>query len=207
METKREKRIDLILVATVVLWFLSGGVSHGDRAVTTIGDAANLEAGRKASIPTLIELPMPASEAEKNSLGLSGTGNFPIAAIKTQVVIIEVLSFYCPHCQRMASTVNELYQKLQEQPDLKDKIKIIGIGVSNSAYEIDSFRERYHVPFPLFPDPSADISLKLGARGTPTFIGLKVTDRVSPQPFFFEEGGFQDAQQFLTEIVKLSGLK
>jgi thiol-disulfide isomerase/thioredoxin len=204
---KNNSGVIVVPCIAVALFLLSQSVAWSARGVTAIGGAGNAEPVKSLTIPTSVELPMPGSAGEKTYLGLTGSGDFKIATIKTQVLIIEIFSFYCPHCQLMASQVNELYQKIQANPDIRDKIKIIGIGVNNSDYEVDSFREKYGVAFPLFPDRSTDISIELGARGTPTFIGLNVTDTASPRPFFFGEGGFQDAGEFLNEIIRLSGLK
>jgi len=202
---KSNKRFVCILFILLALLF-TGNPPVWSANVTALSNPVKSDPGNNTSIP-VFELPMPGSEREKSYLGLSGTGNFKIGQIKAQVLIIEVFSLYCPHCQRTASQINELYQKIQERPDMKEKIKMIGIGVNNSAYEVDSYRKRYKVPFPLIPDESMEISKILGVRGTPTFIGIKVNGKGTQKRFYFEEGGFQDTQQFLTEIIKLSGLK
>ena len=153
------------------------------------------------------ELPPPENEADKKYLGISGSGSFTVGHIKAQVVIIEVFSFYCPHCQRTAAQINDLYRLIEERPDLKGKVKLIGIGAKNSAFEVDAYRERYHVPFPLFPDEEMELTGKLGVKGTPTFIGVRMAEgKGVPRQFFFGEGGFEDNQKFLTEIIRLSGL-
>ncbi|GEM_PF-363163 len=162
--------------------------------------------GKNRSLPPF-ELPMPQEESAKSYLGLSGTENFEIGQIKAQVLIIEVFNFYCPHCQRAAPQVNELYQEIESRPDLKAKIKIIGIGGGNSPYEVNSFKEKYKVPFPLFSDQSMEISSILGVKGTPTFIWVKLHRKESQEQFYFGEGGFQDTRQFISDIIKLSGLK
>jgi hypothetical protein len=51
-----------------------------------------------------------------------------------------------------------------------------------------------------------EITEKLGVKGTPTFIGVKVDGKGNQEQFYFGEGGFQDNQKFLTEIIRLSGL-
>jgi len=84
---------------------------------------------------------------------------------------------------------------------------MIGIAVSNSPYEVESYRDRYNVLFPLISDASTDISQKLGVKGTPTFIGYKVDGKGFQERFYFQEGGFDDAQQLLAKIIKLSGLE
>ncbi len=170
-----------------------------------VPDAAAAVKAEGPNLP-MFELPIPANEGEKRYLGLTGSGNFTVGQIKAQVVIIEVFSFYCPHCQRMAAQVNDLYRMIEKRADLKGKIKMIGIGAKNSAYEVDAYRERYHVPFPLFPDEDMGITEKLSVKGTPTFIGVKVDGKGDQKQFYFGEGGFPDNQKFLTEIIRLSGL-
>jgi thiol-disulfide isomerase/thioredoxin len=169
------------------------------------GTAAKSVSAESGGLP-IFELPMPGSEGDKGYLGLTGNENFKVGQIKAQVVIIEVFSFYCPHCQRTAAQINDLYQMIEKRTDLKGKIKMIGIGAKNSAYEVDAYKERYQVPFPLFPDEDMAITEKLSVKGTPTFIGVKVNGKGNQKQFYFGEGGFQDNQKFLTEIIRSSGL-
>jgi len=37
--------------------------------------------------------------------------------------------------------VNELYSAIQKKKDLKDKIKVIGIGAGNTTFEVDFFQK------------------------------------------------------------------
>jgi len=83
-------------------------------------------------------------------LGLSGSGSFKIPQIKAKVVIIEIFSMYCPYCQKDAPGVNELYLLIENNADIKNKIKLIGIGAGNSSYEVEVFKKTYTVPSP-FP--------------------------------------------------------
>lgn len=203
---KNKKRIVLILLILFASLLCENARLYAAESITAIGNAAKSDPGSDRGIPT-IDLPLPASEQEKSYLGLSGEGNFKIGQIKAPVLIIQVYSFYCPHCQKSASQVNDLFKLIQRRPDIREKIKMIGVGVGNSAYEVDSYRKRYNVPFPLFPDVSNDFSLQLGVKGTPTFVGLKMNSKGVQEHFYFLEGGFQDINKFLDEIVRLSGLK
>jgi peroxiredoxin len=202
---KKNKQL-IIFLFIVVASFLFACASLKEDCPIDPGTAAKSVSADSPGFP-IFELPLPGSDADKGYLGLAGSGNFKIGQIKAQVLIVEVFSFYCPHCQRTAAQINDLYQMIERRDDLKGKIKMIGIGAKNSAYEVDSYRERYHVPFPLFPDEDMEITEKLGVKGTPTFIGVKVDGKGFQKQFYFGEGGFQDNQKFLTEIVKLSGLK
>ena len=202
---KNKKQLTVVLFSLVAL-LVAGCAARG--LETGQGAVKPGKPDRVASTPfPVFELTMPHLESEKRYLGLSGTGTFPIRKIKARLLIIEVFSFYCPHCQVSAAQINELYEKIQGRPDLKEKIKMIGIGVGNSLYEVNSFKERYQVPFPLFADQGMEISEMLGVRGTPTFIGVKTDAEGTQRRVSFHYGGFEDTQQFLTEMIQASGLE
>ena len=108
----------------------------------------------------VINLPVPMDPEERNYLGLSGSGFFKIPQIKAKAVIIEFFSMYCPICQKDAPGVNDLYRLIEKNPDIKNKVKLIGIGAGNSPYEVGVYKKTYDVPFPLFP---AKVLVPLGS--------------------------------------------
>jgi hypothetical protein len=166
--------------------------------------AQSLQKG--GQLPSIV-LPIPKSAEERGYLGLSGSGTFKIPQIKADVVIIEIFSMYCPYCQKDAPGINELYDVIQKNLDLRDKIKIIGIGAGNSAFEIETFKKTFNVPFPLFPDQDYVIHQASGEVRTPYFIGVKIQQDKSHRIFLSQQGGFPGAQPFLEQILKESGLK
>jgi len=201
---KNTKGMFFILILVVVSWLSACATIGEGLEECPLPTSATVVSGG-AGLP-IIELPIPGSEAEKRYLGLTGSGNFKIGQIKARVLIVEVFSFYCPHCQRTAAQINDLYRMIEQRADLQGKVKLIGIGAKNSAFEVDSYRERYQVPFPLFSDEGMELTETLGVKGTPTFIGFKVDGKGFQERFYVGEGGFPDNQKFLAEIVRSSGL-
>jgi len=132
---------------------------------------------------------------------------FSLPKPKDGVVIIEIFSMYCPYCQKEAPNVNKLYDKIQASPNLKSKMRLVGIGVGNSSYEVDIFRKKYNVPFPLYADGDFKIHKKLGEPRTPYFIGVKINPNGSHSIFYSKLGEFGDVDAFLAEMVRLSGTK
>jgi thiol-disulfide isomerase/thioredoxin len=155
----------------------------------------------------VFNLPIPKNPAEKAYLGLSGDGFFKIPQIKAKVVIVEIYSMYCPYCQKDAPGVNELYQRIEKSPDLKNKIKLIGIGAGNTPFEVEAYRKTYQVPFPLFPDKDFTIHKACGEVRTPYFIVVKINDDGTHQIVHAQLGNYPGAEPFLDLVLNASGLK
>ncbi len=153
-----------------------------------------------------ITLPVPENDAHKTILGLSAGKTFLLRDIKAKVLMVEIFSMYCPHCQVEAPLVNRLYRKIEADPLLKQNIRLIGIGAGNSAFEVNTFREKFAIPFPLFPDPDFKIHNALGKVRTPFFIGIKREAGGMERIFLVHLGGFGSVSEFLHRIVQESGL-
>jgi peroxiredoxin len=102
--------------------------------------------------------------------------------------------------------VNELYEAIQKRADLKDKIKLLGIGAGNSPYEVEFFKKKYKIPFPLVPDEDLSVHKALGEVRTPYFIGVKLNPDGTHKVVYSKLGGFTDSGEFLAMMLKLSGL-
>jgi len=63
----------------------------------------------KGGVLPEIKIPVPVNTTDRSYLGLKSIGFFKIPQIKAKVVIIEIFSMYCPHCQREAPEINRLY--------------------------------------------------------------------------------------------------
>jgi thiol-disulfide isomerase/thioredoxin len=161
----------------------------------------------KGGVLPRIKLPIPKDPGEKSYLGLSGNVFFRIPQIKAKVVVIEIFSMYCPQCQKIAPGIEELYHIIQNDLDLKDKIKLIGIGAGNSFYEVEVFKKTYHTPFPLFPDIDFTIHKALGDVRSPYFIAIKINKNGTHEVVHSELDSFREAHAFLELIINASGLK
>ncbi len=129
---------------------------------------------RAEEIMPVVNLSVPDQKNHIKYLGIEGAPGetFSITDIKTDILLIELFSMYCPYCQAEAPRVNEFYALAAAQEEKKGiKIRVIGIGASNTQFEVDYFRDTYDIPFPLFPDKDLSMYKTFGGEGTPGFIG------------------------------------
>ena len=161
----------------------------------------------KGEVLPAVNLPIPKNLDERGYLGLSGSGLFKIPQIKAKVVIVEIFSMYCPYCQKDAPGINELYRLIENNQDIKNKIKLIGIGAGNSPYEVEVFKKTYNVPFPLFPDKDFTIHKAFGEVRTPYFMFVKINNDGTHQIVHTQLGDYPGAEPFLELVIKASGLK
>lgn len=153
------------------------------------------------------QLAVPANEAHRKYLGLGDNGLFRIHDIKVKAVVIEIFSMYCPYCQREAPNINNLYQRVENDPELRGKIKIIGVGAGNSPFEVSMFEKKYQVPFPLFADNDFVVHKCLGETRTPYFFVVAPGPGGSQKVIYSKLGGIKDLDSFLKVIRDRAGIQ
>jgi len=120
-----------------------------------------------------VALSPPLNPGEARELGIDPKAKSVTAAeFKAQAVILVVYSMYCPFCQREAPELNALHKLIQDK-GLSDRLKIVGLAAGNSPFEVNVFREKYAIAFPLLPDKDFVAHKALGQVGTPFYYVLK----------------------------------
>jgi thiol-disulfide isomerase/thioredoxin len=134
-------------------------------------------------------------------LGITETDAPTLADVEADYVIVEVFNMYCPHCQREAPAVNELYADLLDS-ELTDRVKLIGVGAGNSQYEVDFFRDKYEVPFPIFTDKDYLVYDLFANPGTPSFYLLKLSGDGPHDALLTNIGPFEEPETFLAKVAE-----
>lgn len=148
-----------------------------------------------------IAFAVPEKAEDQRYLKLTGKETFTVQQIPVPVVIVQIFSMYCPHCQKDAPRTNELFKKLSDHPKLKDAVRLIGIGVGNSAYEVAFFRKTYNIPFPLLPDGDFAVHKRIGEVRTPHFIVVKNTPK-GPEILYSKSGAIPNLDEFVDWVVR-----
>ncbi len=119
-----------------------------------------------------ISLDTPADYRMTAYLGLfKSKKNFMLTEIKADILLANVFQSRCPHCQGLAGELNEIY-RLVDKAGLSRKIKFIGLGYGDDFPEVEYFKKRYAIPYPVFADPLAD---KIKVKHIPATFILKLT--------------------------------
>ena len=120
-----------------------------------------------------VPLQVPSDSGERNYLGLQQGEFFTLKNIKADVVLVEIMSVYCPSCQRQVRPYNELFDLIESSAKTKGRIKMLGIAVGNSEVEIEDFYKKYKVKFPIVPDPNFAMHSAIGGSRTPFSIYVR----------------------------------
>lgn len=144
------------------------------------------------------------SDADKAYLGVS-SDSFKLTDIDSEYVFIKAFSMYCPVCQRDAPHINEMYETISKA-DTDNRIRFIGVGLGNNAFEIKVYKEKYKVPFPLVNDEDYTVHKALGEVGTPSYYLVRLSGDTI-ETLFAREGEAQDVDELVTIIEEKTGIK
>jgi thiol-disulfide isomerase/thioredoxin len=175
------------MVLSIILLFAAGAISAP-------------EVGNR--LPRFM-LAAPDDSSEREYLGLTGRGSFAVADIKADVVLIEFFNVYCPHCQVDAPVTRELYELVQADPRLADRVRLIGIGIGNSDFEVGYFRKKYAVPFPLFSDLDYAVEDKIQIRYTPHYVAVRLDGKGGARIVYSQIGRIGDLKEFIDILSRL----
>ncbi len=114
----------------------------------------------------------PMSDADAKYLGLAKAGPFTLKDVKSPYVLVEQFNTSCPHCMHEAPFLDQIFDQVQQDPNLKGKLKFLGAAQGSDSGPVMAWKVMQKVQFPLVPDPNSALG-KSGLNFTPypvTFI-------------------------------------
>lgn len=151
---------------------------------------------------------VPDQPQEREYLGLPPRGEFGLGQVKASVIVVEIFSMYCPICQAEAQKINELYRMIQVDDNLRGKVKIVGIGARNTPFEVDVFRKKFSIPFPLVADDDFLVQKAVSEQlKTPTFLTLSVRKDKTVHVAGIHVGAIKDLVAFVKVLSEAATAK
>jgi hypothetical protein len=110
---------------------------------------------------------------ENNYLGIGGKKVFFLDEIKTQLILIEFIDTHCVHCINSVPLLKETYQIIEQDANLRGKIKMIAIGVGNTLTEVEAFKKNYGIPHPVLIDTEFKAHKAVGEPRVPFVVAAR----------------------------------
>ncbi|MCX5892979.1 MAG: TlpA disulfide reductase family protein [Deltaproteobacteria bacterium] len=142
------------------------------------------------------------SAEDRSYLGLTRPGPFTLKDIQARYLLLEIFSDSCPHCILAAPGVNRLFHLIAQSPKLRaggglPLLKMLGVGFYGKPGQMEVWRIKHDVPFPLIPDPQARVGKAMDIPGVPTYVVLNRQGRV----VFIQAVEMGSPQKFLQKIL------
>jgi thiol-disulfide isomerase/thioredoxin len=141
-------------------------------------------------------LPPPDSAQTQTYLGLDAMKPFKVSDVKAKIVVIELMSARCPHCQASAPIMNNIYKTIQADPGLAD-VKVIAIAIADDKAGVETFKKQFKTPFPILLDENREIASSIRVRGTPLTMVVATEDA---RVLFTHAGAIPDADSFVKQV-------
>jgi len=141
----------------------------------------------------------PLSPEDATYLGLAKPAPFTLKDIKAPFVLAESFNTACPHCIHQAPILNRLFEMVQKDPQLKDKVKFISAGQGNDENGAKMWKAVQKVPFPVVPDPDSKLGKALNFSPYPVSVLLDKSGKV----LWVHIGTFDNADEALKGIKKV----
>ena len=182
-----KNRVGLILLAGLLL-VLPRFLEAADKSLPFVG-----------SVLPRFQMETPPDEADKKYLGIGKSGKFTWQQINAQVLLVEIIGVYCPQCHRQAPGFNRLFQRIQKDPRLAPKVKMLAIAAGGSATELGYVKQEFPIPFPIIRDTQYEIHKLLGEPRTPFTLLIDRKGKV----LFTHLGVIEDMESFFNQIAVL----
>jgi len=144
----------------------------------------------------IVKFKAPITEEGAKYLGLAKAAPFALTDVKAPYLLVEQFSSSCPHCIAQAPVMNDLFAKVEADPQLKAKIKFVGAAQGDEVPKVKMWQAFHKVPFPLVPDPDNSYGKALNFTPYPVTTILDKTGKV----LFVHIGAFDNADEVLAKI-------
>jgi peroxiredoxin len=160
------KRKLLALGSLLALMFFLGSVAAAADVEPKVGQQVTFKFGK------------PMSDADAKYLGLEKAQEFTVKDVKAPYLLVEQFSTTCPYCNTQAGLMNTIFDRVQQDPGLKNKVKFAAEMQGDAADKVTAWKESRKVAFPLIPDPESTLGDALNYHPYPVTFVLDKTGKI-----------------------------
>jgi hypothetical protein len=135
-------------------------------------------------------------------LGIAKKKTFSVKDMQGSIFIFEIFSTYCMTCPRNVPVINTVYSMVNNDPKLKQKVKVLSVAIGNTANEAQSYKQEYKVLYPILTDFTFAFHKALGNPRVPFTIIVKREARGKDIVVYTYLGVIESADNLLKEVKK-----
>ncbi|SDB09677.1 Peroxiredoxin [Desulfonatronum thiosulfatophilum] len=132
------------------------------------------------------------------------SANFLLADVPAEFVLLKYYSEHCSQCVQEAQLYNRLFAMIQEDPGLRERLKLIGIGVGDSQRSVLRFKRTHNVPYPLLADERRILFDSVGGGEIPLIYLVRILPDSRVQVVYYHEGHIEDLGSFFDLLNKMT---
>jgi peroxiredoxin len=149
----------LVLGSFLALVLFLGSVATAADVEPKMGQQVNYKFGK------------PMSDDDAKYLGLEKAGEFTVKDVKAPYLLVEQMSTTCPYCATEAGIMNTIFSRVQQDPELKNKVRIVAEMQGDTGDKVKAWKDLHKVAFPMIPDPESTLGDALNFHPYPvTFV-------------------------------------
>ena len=115
--------------------------------LVSVATAADVEP--KAGQQVNYKFGKPTSDADAKYLGLDKPREFTANDVKTPYLLVEQFSTTCPYCATQAGLMNDIFKRVQQDPALKDKVRLVAEMQGDTEDKVKAWKAMHQIPYPL----------------------------------------------------------
>jgi hypothetical protein len=131
-----------------------------------------------------------------------GSRYFSLSDIAADYVLVEVYNEMCTLCLDELPNINRLVGLVNEDPHLKDRIRMLGLGSGSTKRSVAKFRKKHGHDLLLFADEKWKIFGLLGKPMLPVLYLLKKDGGKGLRIMWRHAGGIGNPKEFLAHLKR-----
>lgn len=140
-------------------------------------------------------------DADRQYLDLpAGTKWLELGELSARFVLIQLYNTLCSDCVAETKMLSRFFKRVEADPVLAGRLKILGLGVYDSNQSVMRFKKHYEVAYPLFSDKDGQIFACLGQAELPLAYLVRAEGDGSWTIELIRRGYFKPDDKFLNVL-------